>query len=144
MNAAVKVMDWSKYTIDGWLEQFGAHCETVRMKGGDLPDGLHVSQIYWLMREADKTPKNSKVYIRCEMSNFEADQIQGLLKSVFKSNSIDYTAKFALMCLVKHKVENRSLSTVADMTNQSKQMTHTMISCARFFIHSRDNRLKIG
>ena len=26
-------MDWSKYTIDGWLEQFGAWCETVRMKG---------------------------------------------------------------------------------------------------------------
>lgn len=47
-------MDWSKYTIDGWLEQFGAWCETVRMKGGDLPDGLHINQIYWLMREAGK------------------------------------------------------------------------------------------
>lgn len=36
MNAAVvtPVMDWNKYTIDGWLEQFGAWCETVRMKEG--------------------------------------------------------------------------------------------------------------
>ena len=34
MNAMVKaeVMDWTKYNIDGWLEQFGAWCETVRMK----------------------------------------------------------------------------------------------------------------
>ncbi|VCX05499.1 hypothetical protein BANRA_00008 [Acinetobacter baumannii] len=56
MNAAVvtPVMDWNKYTIDGWLEQFGAWCETVRMKGGDLPDGLHINQIYWLMREAGR------------------------------------------------------------------------------------------
>ncbi len=36
MSAVLKTqqMDWSKYTIDGWLEQFGAWCETVRMKGG--------------------------------------------------------------------------------------------------------------
>ena len=56
MSAVLKTqqMDWSKYTIDGWLEQFGAWCETVRMKGGDLPDGLHINQIYWLMREAGK------------------------------------------------------------------------------------------
>lgn len=38
-------MDWSKYTIDGWLEQFGAWYETVCMKGGDS-DGLHINQIY--------------------------------------------------------------------------------------------------
>lgn len=142
--AGIKTMDWSKYNIDGWLEQFGAHCETVRMKGGDLPDGLHVSQIYWLIQEADKTPRASKIYIRCEISDFEADQVQALLRSILKSESVDYQAKYAVMCLIKHKVENRSLSTVATMTNQSKQMTHTMIGCARFFIHSRDNRLKIG
>lgn len=59
MSAVLKTqqMDWSKYTIDGWLEQFGAWCETVRMKGGDLPDGLHINQIYWLMREAGKEVK---------------------------------------------------------------------------------------
>ena len=146
MNAAAKieVMDWAKYNVDGWLEQFGAWCETVRMKGGGLPDGLHVNQIYWMIQEADKSPRSSKIYIRCEISDFEADHIQSLLRSIFKSESVDYTAKYAVMCLVKHKVENRSLSSVAGMTNQSKQMTHTMINCGRFFIHSRDNRIKIG
>lgn len=144
MNVAVRVMDWSKYTIDGWLEQFGAWCETARLKGGELPDGLHVNQIYWLIREADKTPRNSKCYIRCEISDFEAEQVQALLRSVFNSNSIDYQAKYAVMCLVKHKVENRSLSAVALMTDQSKPIAHMMINCGRFFIHSRDNRLKIS
>ncbi len=72
-------MDWNKYTIDGWLEQFGAWCETVRMKGGDLPDGLHINQIYWLMREAGKEVPKGKAYIRCEINDFEADQVQRML-----------------------------------------------------------------
>lgn len=146
MNAAVKtqVMDWAKYTIDGWLEQFGAWCETERMRGGDYPDGLHINQIYWLMREAGKEMPKGKAYIRCEISDFEADQVQMLLRSIFQSESVDFTAKYAVMCLVKHKVENRSLNAVAHMTNQSKPIAHMMINCARYFIHSRDNRLKIG
>lgn len=143
MNAAVRIMDWSKYTIDGWLEQFGAWCETARLKGGELPDGLHVNQIYWLIREADKTPRNSKCYIRCEISDFEAEQVQVLLRSVFNSEYVDFTTKFALMCLVKNKVENRGLSAVASITNQSKAQAAIMVSCARFYLAGHDKRLRI-
>jgi len=143
MNAAVRIMDWSKYTIDGWLEQFGAWCETARLKGGELPDGLHVNQIYWLIREADKTPRNSKCYIRCEISDFEAEQVQALLRSVFNSENVDFTTKFALMCLVKNKVENRGLSAVASITNQSKAQAAIMVSCARFYLAGHDKRLRI-
>lgn len=144
MNLAVKAqtMDWSRYNIDGWLEQFGAWCETVRMKGGGLPDGLHVNQIYWLIREADKTPRNSKSYITCEISDFEADHIQALLKSIFKSENTDFTTKFALMCLVKNKVENKGLSKVAEETNQSKAQAAIMVSCARFYLAGHDKRLR--
>jgi len=145
MNAAVKaeVMNWAKYNIDGWLEQFGAWCETVRLKGGDLPDGLHVNQIYWLIREADKTPRNSKSYIKCEISDFEADQVQDLLKGIFQSDAVDYAAKYAVMCLVKHKVENRSLSAVAAMTNQSKGQVNIVVGCARFYLAGKYNFLKM-
>ncbi|MBN6518315.1 hypothetical protein JZM36_15745 [Acinetobacter pittii] len=143
MSAALKTqqMDWSKYTIDGWLEQFGAWCETVRMKGGDLPDGLHINQIYWLMREAGKEVQKSKSYIRCEISDDEADSIQSLLKGVFKSDKTDNMTKFAVMCLVKHKVENRSLSAVAAITNQSKGQVNIMVSCARFYLLGKYNFL---
>lgn len=145
MNAVVApVMDWTKYTIDGWLEQFGAWCETVRMKGGDLPDGLHVNQIFWLMREAGKPMGTSKCYIRCEITDFEAGQIQNLLRSIFKSDSVDYQAKYAVMCLVRHKVENRSLSAVAMITNQSKAQVNILVGCARYFLHAHDKRLKIS
>ncbi|RSO00913.1 hypothetical protein [Acinetobacter pittii] len=143
MSAALKTqqMDWSKYTIDGWLEQFGAWCETVRMKGGDLPDGLHINQIYWLMREAGNELPKSKSYIRCEISDYEADQIQSIIKNVFKSDKCDYITKFAVMCLVKHKVENRSLSAVAAITNQSKGQVNIMVSCARFYLLGKYNFL---
>ncbi|HCI7192436.1 hypothetical protein Q5M49_13230 [Acinetobacter nosocomialis] len=142
MNAKVdNTMDWTKYTIDGWLEQFGAWCETVRMKGGDLPDGLHINQIYWLMREAGKEIQKGKNYIRCEINDHEADQIQSILKSVFKSEKCDYITKFAVMCLVKHKVENRSLSAVAAITNQSKGQVNIMVSCARFYLLGKYNFL---
>ncbi|MCU4623980.1 MULTISPECIES: hypothetical protein [Acinetobacter] len=146
MNAAVKtqVMDWAKYTIDGWLEQFGAWCETERMRGGDYPDGLHINQIYWLMREAGKEMPKGKAYIRCEISDYEADQVQALLRGIFQSESVDFTAKYAVMCLVKHKVENRSHKAVGALTNQGETQARMMINCGRHFIHARDNRLKIG
>lgn len=135
-------MDWSKYTIDGWLEQFGAWCETVRMKGGDLPDGLHINQIYWLMREAGKEVQKSKSYIRCEISDYEADQIQALLRSLLNSDKTDFTTKFALICLIKNKVENKGLLKVAQETNQSKAQVAIMVSCARFYLLGHDKRLR--
>lgn len=147
MNMAVKTtngMNWAKFTIDGWLEQFGAWCETVRMRGGDLPDGLHINQIYWLMREAGQEMPKGKSYIRCEISDFEAEQVQALLRSIFKSDSVDYQAKYAVMCLIKHKVENRSLSAVAGITNQSKAQVNIMVGNARFFLHAHDKRLRIS
>lgn len=137
-----KQMDWSKYTIDGWLEQFGAWCETVRMKGGELPDGLHINQIYWLMREADKELPRGKSYIRSEINDFEADQVQALLRSLLNSDKTDFTTKFALICLIKNKVENKALGKVAQETNQSKAQAAIMVSCARFYLAGHDKRLK--
>ncbi|MFL9494820.1 hypothetical protein [Acinetobacter baumannii] len=144
MSAALKTqqMDWSKYTIDGWLEQFGAWCETVRMKGGDLPDGLHINQIYWLMREADKELPKGKSFIRCEINDFEADQVQSLLRNLLNSVNTDFTTKFALICLIKNKVENKSLGKVAQETNQSKAQAAIMVSCARFYLAGHDKRLR--
>ncbi|RSO39189.1 hypothetical protein [Acinetobacter lactucae] len=144
MSAAFKKqnMDWSKYTIDGWLEQFGAWCETVRMKGGDLPDGLHINQIYWLMREAEKELPKAKSYIRCEINDFEADQVQSLLRSLLNSMNTDFTTKFALICLIKNKVENKGLGKVAQETNQSKAQAAIMVSCARFYLAGHDKRLR--
>ncbi|MDO7464475.1 hypothetical protein Q5X62_03445 [Acinetobacter baumannii] len=145
MSAVLKTqqMDWSKYNIDGWLEQFGAWCETARMKGGDIPDGLHINQIYWLMREVDKELPKGKSYIRCEINDFEADQVQGLLRSLLNSVKTHFTTKFALICLIKNKVENKGLGKVAQETNQSKSQAAIMVSCARFYLAGHDKRLTL-
>ncbi|NNP69887.1 hypothetical protein [Acinetobacter sp. Ac_5812] len=146
MNATTinKTMDWSKYTIDGWLEQFGAWCETVRMKGGDLPDGLHINQIYWLLREAGKEMPKSKSFIRCDIDDYEADQVQALIRSLLNSDRTDFTTKFALICLIKNKVENKGLGKVAQETNQSKAQAAIMVNCARFYLAGHDKRLRQG
>ncbi|MCU4423211.1 hypothetical protein [Acinetobacter sp. WU_MDCI_Abxb74] len=145
MSAALKTqqMEWSKYSIDGWLEQFGAWCETVRMKGGDLPDGLHINQIYWLMREASNELPKGKSYIRCEIDDYEADQVQILLRNLLNSEKTDFTTKFALICLIKNKVENKGLGKVAQETNQSKAQAAIMVSCARFYLAGHDKRLEL-
>ena len=134
------VMDWSRFNIDGWLEQYGAYCGTVQMKGGNLPEGLHINQIYWLMRKGGE-PVSSKIQIRCEISDFEADQIEAMLRSAKRKG--DYLAQYALMCLIKHKVEGKSLSRIADETNQSKTQVGVMVGNARFYLFGHDKRLKI-
>ena len=96
-----------------------------------------------MIREADKTPRNFKCYIKCEISDFEADQIQELLRGIFRSDAVDYAAKYAVMCLVKHKVENRSLSAVATITNQSKGQVNIVVGCARFYLAGKYNFLRM-
>lgn len=93
------------------------------------------------MREAGQEMPKGKSFIRCEISDFEAEQVQALLKSIFNSEKIDYTIKFALMCLVKNKVENKGLQRVADETNQSKAQAAIMVNCARFYVAVHDKRL---
>ena len=43
-----------------------------------------------------KLAYKSKSYIRCEISDYEADQIQALLRSLLNSDKTDFTTKFAL------------------------------------------------
>jgi len=145
MNAAVKtqVMDWAKYTIDGWLEQFGAWCETVRMKGGDLPDGLHVNQIYWLIREADKTPRNSKCYIKCEINDFEAEQVRKLIVDFNKSSSVCASAKVAVQLFIEKNVRGMSLSQMEREFTLSRSSINNMVFAGSYYLAGHDKRLRL-
>lgn len=59
------------------------------------------------------------------------------------SDKTDFTMKFALICLIKNKVENKGLGKVAQETNQSKAQAAIMVSCARFYLASHDKRLEL-
>ena len=111
MNAAVntKVMDWSKYTIDGWLEQFGAWCETVRMKGGSDPNDLGINQIYWLICESIGEVKRKDQAI-CMIDDYEAEQVRKLIHDVKTSERICKSAKVAVSLFIEKNVRGLSLT----------------------------------
>ena len=119
-------MNWHKYTIDEWLEQFGAWCNTCMTKGGNLPDGLHVNQIYWLMRSVE--PRVSKYYPRCEISDDEAGEINRLLRE-----GMQILPK-QVELVIEHKVHGRSLRDLADSTGYKRATVHNMVEVGRHYL----------
>lgn len=75
-------------------------------------------------------------------NDFEADHVQALLRSLLNSDKTDFTTKFALICLIKNKVENKGLGKVAQETDQSKAQAAIIVSCARFYLAGHDKRLR--
>lgn len=119
-------MNWHKYTIDEWLEQFGAWCNTCRMEGGNLPDGLHVNQLYWLMQLVE--PRAKRYYPRCEISDDEAREINKLLRDGMQIVPEQVTL------VIEHKVEGRSLRDLADDVNKSYVYVRTAVECGRYYL----------
>lgn len=120
------MMNWHKYTIDEWLEQFGAWCNTCMDKGGNLPDGLHINQIYWLMRSVE--PRVSKYYPRCEISDDEAGEINRLLRE-----GMQILPK-QVELVIEHKVHGRSLRDLADDVNKSYVHVRTAVECGSYYL----------
>lgn len=119
-------MNWHKYTIDEWLEQFGAWCNTCTMKGGNLPDGLHVNQLYWLMQSVN--PKKGRYYPRCEITDDEAHEINRLLldgKQILPEQ---------VELVIEHKVHGRSLRDLAYDINKSYIYVRTEVACASYYL----------
>ena len=98
-------MNWHKYTIDEWLEQFGAWCNTCMDKGGNLPDGLHINQIYWLMQKAN--PKPRRYTQVCDITDDEAMAVNRLLIEAMK------VIPREIELVILHKVQGRSLRELA-------------------------------
>ena len=119
-------MNWHKYTIDEWLEQFGAWCNTCSMKGGNLPNGLHVNQIYWLMQSVE--PRARKYYPRCEITDDEAHEINRLLRDGMQM------LPSHVKLVIEHKVEKRSLRDLADEVNKSFVYVRTAVECGSYYL----------
>lgn len=119
-------MNWHKYTIDEWLEQFGAWCNTCMTKGGNLPDGLHVNQIYWLMQSVE--PRAKRYYPRCEISDDEAREINKLLRDGMQ------IVPDQVKLVIEHKVEGRSLRDLADEVGKSFVYVRTEVACGSYYL----------
>ena len=145
MNAIAKnkVMDWSKFTIEDWLKQYGAYIQTCRMKSGNSPDDLGVNQIYWLIRSNDDRQSNNKNVVICVISDFEAEQVRKLIKEVSDTNTICNSAKAAVGLFVEKNVRGMSLRQMAIEFCLGKTSLDQMIFAGKYYLNGHDKRLRL-
>lgn len=145
MNAMVKgeVMDWSKFTAEEWLKQYGAYVQTCRMKSGNNPDTLGVNQIYWLICENNKGVARRKDQIACEISDYEAEQVRKLIADFQKTTTVCASAKSAVMLFVEKNVRGLSDRKMEDEFKLGRNVLRNMVYCGKYFLCGHDKRLRI-
>lgn len=145
MNAAAKieVMDWTKFTIEEWLKQYGAYVQTCRMKSGNEPDSLGVNQIYWLICENNKGVAARKDQIICKINDYEAEQVRKLIVDFNKSSTVCASAKVAVQLFIEKNVRGMSLDQIAREFTLGRTSIKSMIYCGKFYLCGHDKRLKI-
>lgn len=126
-------MNWQKYTLDEWLEQFGAWCESCRMRTGHYPDALKENLINKLMIETGlKKVPAFKNRITCRITDKEALEVQDLLFSCY--DRADEDIQTAIKCLFDHKVQGISLRRLAYKYDTNKHDVERKIYGARYYI----------
>lgn len=145
MNAAVKtqVMDWSKFTAEDWLKQYGAYIQTCRMKSGNEPDSLGVNQIYWLICENNKGVAPRKDQIICKINDFEAEHVRRLIMDFNKSTTVCASAKVAVEIFIDKCVRGMSLRQLAHERGMGKTSIEGMVYAGKFYLAGHDKRLKL-
>ncbi|WP_347473828.1 hypothetical protein [Acinetobacter thermotolerans] len=145
MNAMVKaeVMDWSKFTIEEWLKQYGAYIQISRMKSGHEPDGLHVNQIYWLILENNKGAAPRKDQVICHINDFEAEQVRKLIVDFNKTTTVCASAKVAVQLFIEKNVRGLSLDQMVREFTLSRSSINNMVYAGKFYLAGHDKRLKI-
>ncbi len=146
MNAMVKfeVMDWSKFTAEEWLKQYGAYVQTCRMKSGNTPDTLGVNQIYWLICENNKDAGGGrKDKIACVISDYEAEQIRKLIADFKKTTTVCESAKRAVLLFIEKNVRGLSDRKMEDEFKLGRNCLKSMVCCGEFYLAGHDKRLRI-
>ena len=145
MNVAVKTqaMNWSKFTVEEWLKQYGAYIQLCRMKSGNEPDDLGVNQIYWLICENNKDVAPRKGMICCEINDFEAEQVRKLIVEVRSTQTICDSAKAAVQLFIEKCVRGMSLDQLDREFSLSRSSINNMIYAGKYYLAGHDKRLRI-
>ena len=145
MNAMVKtqVMDWSKFTAEEWLKQYGAYIQTCRMKSGNEPDSLGVNQIYWLICENNKGVAPRKDQIICKINDFEADEVRKLIFEMRNSRLICTSAKMAVLLFIEKNLRGMSFDQLAREFKLSRSSINNMVYAGKYYVAGHDKRLRI-
>lgn len=145
MNAMVKtqVMDWSKFTAEEWLKQYGAYIQTCRMKSGNAPDSLGVNQIYWLICENNKGVVLRKDQLICKIDDFEAEEVRRLIAEMRNSRLICTSAKMAVLLFIEKSVRGMSFDQLAREFKLSRSSINNMVYAGKYYVAGHDKRLRI-
>lgn len=145
MNAIAnnKVMDWSKFTIEEWLKQYGAYIQTCRMKSGHEPDSLGINQIYWLIKSAEDKPSKNKSHVICVITDFEADQVRLLIKDISETKTICASAKVAVNLFIQKNIRGLSLRCMAEEFRLGKTYLDQMIFAGKYYLNGHNKKLRL-
>ncbi len=145
MNAMVKtqVMDWSKFTAEDWLKQYGAYIQTCRMKSGNAPDSLGVNQIYWLICENNKGVALRKDQLICKINDFEGEEVGKLIAEMRNSRLICTSAKMAVLLFIEKSVRGMSFDQLAREFKLSRSSINNMVYAGKYYVAGHDKRLRI-
>ena len=146
MNAALKthVMDWSKFTVDEWLKQYGAYISQCRMRGGDAPDRLEVNQIHWLVRENDPCGRGSYgKFVYLQIGEFEAGHIERMLCDIRTSKRNCKSAKVAVELYFQKMIRGLTLDQLDEEFTLSRSSINNMVFAGKYYAAGHDKRLKI-
>lgn len=146
MNVAVKieVMDWSKFTVDDWLKQYGAYISQCRMRGGDAPDRLEVNQIHWLVRENDPHGRGSYgKFVHLQIGEFEAERIEKMLAEIRTSKRICKSGRVALELYFQKMIRGLTLDQLNEEFTLSRSSINNMVFAGRYYAAGHDKRLRL-
>nr|DAN76890.1 MAG TPA: Protein of unknown function (DUF1133) [Caudoviricetes sp.] len=138
MGWLMGTINWNKYTVSQWLTQFGLWCDRQAVQGGNMPYGLHINNIYWLMQEAKSMP-SGKCKPLCEITDAEAYAVNAMLCKALKNKD----AALAIECLIEHKVQGKSVRLIAKNRGLTTTRTINNIECAIYFLMGQ-NQLRIS
>lgn len=139
----IQQMDWSKFTLDEWLKQYGAYISVSQMRGGHEPDHLETNQIYWLVREATGNQSSNGRIVYLQMTEFEYEQIDRLIYNINKSESIKGSARVCVRLHLLRMINGWTEEKMAEKFTLSKSKLREMAHCGKFYISGHDKRLML-
>ncbi|WFF39279.1 hypothetical protein LU290_03390 [Moraxella nasibovis] len=115
-------MNWHKYTLNEWLEQFGAWCYK---QGRVMPSRLETNQIYHLMQSVRPTPKTVRY---CCITDDEALAVNRVLceTAVFMPDGVEL--------LVLNKCDGMTVRAIEQVKGQKFNHILKMIDNTRHYL----------
>lgn len=94
MNAAVKVMDWSKRSAHQWLEQYGIWVRSTNLNVSANPLAVLID------KNDNQRVRASKTSVPCEINDIEAVEVSQMLAKMH-NDSREFLAERAWFLILK-------------------------------------------